>query len=108
MEDKEILEMIEEKDDLKEYDVLALEKSIKIDGVEVKEIKYNLDLITGKTIRTAIQKLGRLEMPILNIEYSPVLHAFLFAEAAKLDYHIIEKLGMKDYKNAIEIVSNFM
>ena len=47
-------------------------------------------------------------MPILNIEYSPVLHAFLFAEAAKLDYHIIEKLGMKDYKNAIEIVSNFM
>lgn len=47
-------------------------------------------------------------MVVPNIEFSPVLHAALFAEAAELDFHIIEKLNVKDYTNAVSIVSNFM
>ncbi len=109
METKEKeLKVLEEKESDMDKDVLKLTSPIEIDGKEVTEIKYNLNRITGKTIRVNIQKLGRMEMVVPNIEFSPVLHAALFAEAAELDFHIIEKLNVKDYTNAVSIVSNFM
>ncbi len=77
-------------------------------GEKVTEIEYNLNRITGKTIRIAIQQLGRMEVGVPNLEFSPILHATLFAFAADLDFHIVEKFNMKDYRRAVEIVSNFI
>ncbi len=92
--------------DIKEK--FELTNPIEVDGKEVTEIEYNLNRITGKTIRIAIQQLGRMEVGVPNIEFSPILHAFLFAFAADLDFHIVEKFNMKDYRRAVEIVSNFI
>lgn len=92
--------------DIKE--TFELTTPIEIDGKEVSEIEYNLNRITGKTIRIAIQQLGRMEVGVLNLEFSPILHAFLFAFAADIDFHIVEKFNAKDYRRAVEIVSNFM
>ena len=46
--------------DIKE--TFELTTPIEIDGKEVSEIEYNLNRITGKTIRIAIQQLGRMEL----------------------------------------------
>ena len=92
--------------DIKE--TFELTTPIEIDGEKVTEIEYNLNRITGKTIRIAIQQLGRMEVGVLNLEFSPILHAFLFAFAADIDFHIVEKFNAKDYRRAVEIVSNFI
>ena len=49
-----------------------------------------------------------MEVGVLNLEFSPILHAFLFAFAADIDFHIVEKFNAKDYRRAVEIVSNFI
>lgn len=92
--------------DIKE--TFELTTPIEIEGEKVTEIEYNLNRITGKTIRIAIQQLGRMEVGVPNLEFSPILHATLFAFAADLDFHIVEKFNMKDYRRAVEIVSNFI
>ena len=93
--------------EIKTTNVLKLNKPITINDKEVKELKYDLNRVTGKTIRLNIQKLQRLEMAVPTLEYSPILHAALFATAAQIDVEDVERLNMKDYMSAVNIISDF-
>lgn len=100
--DNKTEEMNEVKDN-----VLKLSTPVTINDKEVTELEYDLNRITGKTVRIAIQKLQRLEMAVPSIEYSPILHSALFATAANIEFDDVERFNAKDYANAVDIISDF-
>ena len=88
-------------------EVLVLKKPVMIDGREVKEIKYNVEKLTGASIEKAIKDLAKRKIGVVMPESDTLLHCQLFAYASNLDYTDIQRFSMSDYINAISIIRGF-
>lgn len=88
--------------------VLVLKKPIMIDGNEVKEIAYDFESLTGKDVVNAFARSRKNGYVITGpYEMDPILGAYMFAEAAQVDYADIERLGGSDYTKAGSLGRNF-
>ena len=87
--------------------VLKLKKSIKIDGKEVSEIKYDLDELTGNDIERANNELTKKGIMVQLAETDQRYHAMLFSIAAGIMYEDMSRLSAKDYHRATTAVRNF-
>ena len=85
-----------------------LKKPTLIDGVQVKELNYNLEALDGKAIRNIRTTLGRRGYIVSAKEIDSVLHAAMFAEACGLTIDNIEALSATDYMNVADIVRDFL
>lgn len=88
-------------------DKLKLYKPIEIDGKLVKEIEYDFDSVTGKSIEDACKALTKGGNVILAQETDPVFHAHIFANAAGIAYEDMKLLHAKDYTRATTLVRDF-
>ena len=86
---------------------LVLKKPIEIDGEMVKEIKYDLDSLTGNDVSDAIKMLAKHNTVVVMTETDQNYHAAIFAIASDLDYLDIKRLSIKDYNKACNIVRDF-
>lgn len=88
--------------------VLVLKKPIMIDGEEVKEIAYDFESLTGKDVVNAFATARKNGYVITGpYEMDPILGAYMFAEAAQVDYTDIERLCASDYTKAGSLGRNF-
>lgn len=86
---------------------LLLSKEVQINGENIKEIEYNLEDLTGEAIENAIKTMQKTGYVPTVQELDSIMHAYIFADAANLDYLDIRRLPMKDYLKATSEVRNF-
>ena len=77
-------------EEVKGVGTYVFKKPTKIDGEEVKEIAYDLNLLNGKSIRNARSELGKRGYAVVLKEFDEVYNAALFAEASGLTFDNVE------------------
>jgi restriction endonuclease S subunit len=88
--------------------ILKLSKQIMIDGKETNEIPYDFESLTGKDVVNAFGVARRNGYVITGpYEMDPVLGAYMFAEAAQIDYTDVERFSANDYTKAGSLGRNF-
>lgn len=88
-------------------DKLKLYKPVEIDGKIVKEIEYDFDSVTGKSIEEACKALMKTGNVILAQETDPIFHAHVFADAAGIAYEDMKLFHAKDFMKATTLVRDF-
>lgn len=88
--------------------ILTLKKPVQIDGEEVKEIKYDFDSLTGNDV-DAVFKIARKNGYMVTgaYEMDPVLGAYMFAQAAGIDYTDLLRMSASDFNKAGTLGRNF-
>ena len=86
---------------------LKLTRPVDIDGKKVKEIKYDVEKLTGRDVERAIKDLAQRKIAVAVPEVDSSLHCQLFAYASGLDYTDIQRLNIVDYVKAIGIIRDF-
>lgn len=83
-------------------------KPTKIDGVEVSEIHYDLNILDGKAVRAVKADLTRRNYVVAVKELDEVFHAAMFAYAADITIDSVESFAAIDYMNVADIAKDFM
>lgn len=88
-------------------DKLKLSKKIEINGELKTEIEYDLENLTGDAIENTVKSLQKSGYVPAVQEIDTMMQAYLFAEAAGLDYMDIKRLSAKDFLRATGKVRDF-
>ena len=83
-------------------------KPTKIDGEEVKEINYDLNVVDGGSIRRVKGGLMKRGYTVAIKELDEVYHAAIFAEATGLTIDNVESFSPVDYMNVADLVKDFL
>jgi len=87
--------------------VLKLVRPIEIDGEKRECIEYDLEELSGNIIESAMKAMQKSGYVPTVQELDPILHAYIFAEAAGIDYEDVKRLKAKDYMKAVTLVRDF-
>lgn len=88
--------------------VYKFKKPTKIDGVEVTEISYDLNLLNGKAVRHIKAELAKRGYVVAVKELDEVFHAAMFAYAADITVDSVEDFSSADYMEVADIAKVFM
>lgn len=88
--------------------VLTLTNPILINGVELKEIPYDFDKLSGNSIEKVFNEATRSKYVVSSsYELDPIIGARMFAEAASMNYADVKRLILNDYAKAASCARDF-
>lgn len=88
--------------------VYKFKKPTKIDGEEVKEIRYDFSEINGAAIRRAKSELQKRGYTVAVKELDEVFHSAIFAMASGLTIDNVEAFSAVDYMGVADIARDFL
>lgn len=86
----------------------VFKKKTVIDGVEVKEVSYDLTQINGASIRRVKSNLTKKNYMVAVKEIDEVFQTAVFAECVGWTIENVEALAMVDYLAIADIVRDFI
>ena len=88
--------------------VLKLSKPVTIKGVEVKEIPYDFESLSGNSIEKVFNEATKSKYVVSSsYELDPIIGARMFAEAANIEYSDVQKFELYDYAKAASCARDF-
>lgn len=88
--------------------ILTLTNPILINGVELKEIPYDFDKLSGNSIEKVFNEATRSKYVVSSsYELDPIIGARMFAEAASMNYADVKRLILNDYAKAASCARDF-
>ncbi|WP_243156125.1 hypothetical protein [Clostridium sp. C2-6-12] len=88
--------------------VIKLGKAINIEGVEITEVQYDFDKLSGNAIEKVFKEAMQDKYFVTSsYELDPIIAARMFAEAANIKYEHVKEFELYDYVKAAACARNF-
>ena len=87
---------------------IELFKSLLVDGLEVKEIEFNLNKVKGKNAFEVFKSLIKGGYPVSSYNTDPVFLINIMAEASNMAYEDLARLDLKSYSKVVDYARDYI